>query len=396
MRDRPGARGWLPARGVLLHIGPHKTGTTAIQGAFAAARSELDRRGIMYPGHTGQHRMPALAVTNSRGVVGIRPPQLAEWERLVTDVHAGRRKRVVVSSEAFVEANKKTIRRIVEELGGERVHIVMTVRPLAKILPSAWQQMVRNRLTTSYDDWLDEVLNRPPERRAIANFWHRHRHDAVVERWMTAVGPERMAVVVVEDANRLALPSAFEQLLDLPHGFLVSTEARDNRGLTGQEIELVRLLNIEFEKRGWSNELYHQIVRLGAVTHMQTRVPGPDEPKIITPEWAVGRGNELAATSAERIRSLGVLVVGNLDTLSEVAPVAAEPGDGGVGRLLDAGADKAVSGVREQLARLETPPPPEGNARPVESIATSELASIVGDRISRRVRAKLGLGIRRD
>jgi hypothetical protein len=180
--------GWLPRRGLLLHIGPHKTGTTAIQGALQAARPELARHGVIYPGSGRQHRMPALAVTNSRGVSGMREARMVEWERLVADVQAARRKRVVVSSEAFVEANDTVAATIVEQLGGDRVNVVVTLRPLARILPSAWQQLVRNHLCATYDEWLETVLNHSPDRPSTRNFWHRHRHEAVVERWMSILG----------------------------------------------------------------------------------------------------------------------------------------------------------------------------------------------------------------
>ena len=40
----------IPERALLLHIGPHKTGTTAIQGLLAAARDDLAAHGVTYPG----------------------------------------------------------------------------------------------------------------------------------------------------------------------------------------------------------------------------------------------------------------------------------------------------------------------------------------------------------
>ena len=52
----------LPEGSVLLHIGPHKTGTTAIQGALAAARAELAEHGVTYPGHAGAHHAEARAL----------------------------------------------------------------------------------------------------------------------------------------------------------------------------------------------------------------------------------------------------------------------------------------------------------------------------------------------
>ena len=38
----------------LLHIGPHKTGTTAVQGALHLARERLAAEGVVYPGRGRQ------------------------------------------------------------------------------------------------------------------------------------------------------------------------------------------------------------------------------------------------------------------------------------------------------------------------------------------------------
>ena len=60
----PGARGLLLKPGArLLHIGPHKTGTTAIQGAFDLARARLAAHGVVYAGAERQPLLAALAVT---------------------------------------------------------------------------------------------------------------------------------------------------------------------------------------------------------------------------------------------------------------------------------------------------------------------------------------------
>jgi hypothetical protein len=51
----------LPDHGILLHVGPHKTGTTAIQGALAVARPQLLAHGILYPGRRVEHNKQAAA-----------------------------------------------------------------------------------------------------------------------------------------------------------------------------------------------------------------------------------------------------------------------------------------------------------------------------------------------
>jgi hypothetical protein len=318
----------LPDGALLLHIGLFKTGTTAIQGALFHARPLLAEHGVL---HAGSGQQPIQAVLALRGVkplVGDVVPQIRQWERLVDQVAAAADLRVIVSSEFFADADVETARRAVRELGGPRVHVVVTLRPLTKIMPSQWQQYVRNRARFSYDAWLDGMLKKAPYDKPSPSFWQRHHHDVVVERWASIVEPENVTVVVPDEGDRESLLRTFEDLVGLPRGLLEAEKDSDNRSLTLGEIELVRQINIEFGRRGWSDALYKQVVRQGFALHLQTsRSPAVAEPRITTPQWALDRAAEIGAAAAEKISSLGVRIVGDISTLG-AAVLADERGDG--------------------------------------------------------------------
>ena len=53
---------------------------------------------------------------------------------------------MVLSSEFFADASPEAIRRVVGELDPAKVQVVVTLRPLARIIPSQWQQCVQNQL----------------------------------------------------------------------------------------------------------------------------------------------------------------------------------------------------------------------------------------------------------
>jgi hypothetical protein len=308
----------LPERALLLHIGPHKTGTTAIQGAMRKARKKMRSHGVVYAGKGRQHQMAALAVTGGKGLLGDRPAERADWDNLVSEVRTTLNSRVIVSSEFFDGADDDVARMVVDELGGDRVHVVVTLRPLAKILPSAWQQYVRNRLRHTYDEWLEAMFNEPPYAMPTVTFWQRHHHDVLVERWAKIVGPERLLVIVVDETDPDSLMRTFERITELPVGLLEPETGWTNRSLTAAETELVRLLNVEFHKRKWPSERYHHAVRRGVVRQIQMRSASRDEPRITTPAWAVQRANEIAASAAARITASGVHVLGDLGSLSNV------------------------------------------------------------------------------
>jgi hypothetical protein len=215
----------------LLHIGPHKTGTTAIQGALHLARGRLAVAGVVYPGRGRQPLWPILAITGQPALLGRPSPEISSWENLVRDVRAAGDQRVVLSSEFFAEADDATARRVIADLGGARVHVVLTLRPLTRILPSQWQQYLQNGFHFQYLEWLEGILSDPP-RTPTPGFWRRHRHDELVERWAAENGPDNLTVIVVDESDRLMLLRAFESLLGLPAGFLVPGERAANRSLT--------------------------------------------------------------------------------------------------------------------------------------------------------------------
>jgi hypothetical protein len=313
----------LPEGSVLLHIGMYKTGTSAIQGALFQARPHLAEHGVVHAGKS-RHPMGAVLALIGRTLRGAAAPPTSEWQALVDQVAAASDKRVIVSSEFLGDVNPETARRAVRELGGPRVHVVVTLRPLVKVMPSQWQTYVRNGSTTSsYDDWLEGMLKRAPYKQPTPSFWKRNHHEVLVENWASIVGPENMTVIVVDEADRNFLFRTFEELVGLPSGLLVAERNTENRSLTLGEIELVRQISIEFLKRGWSAQLYRRVILKGLARHVSiSRTPRADEPRIVTPQWALDRAAEIGAAAADKLPTLGVRIVGDVSTLG--APALAE------------------------------------------------------------------------
>jgi hypothetical protein len=168
------------------------------------------------------------------------------------------------------------------------------------------------------------MLRKPPYNKPTPTFWQRHRHDALVERWASIVGPENVTVIVPDDADREFLLRTFEELVGLPTGLLEAEDSSENRSMTLGEIELVRQINIEFLSRKWSDTLYRQLVRHGFSLYLQTnRVPHADEPRVTTPQWALDMAADIGAAAADKLSTLGVRIVGDISKLG--TRVAEEP-----------------------------------------------------------------------
>lgn len=314
--------------GVLLHIGVHKTGTTAIQAALADARGDLIGHGVRYPGKLQAQHRAALALLgrpwgwNSRGgsVMDQR-----HFDALVrrTSKHDGR---VVISSEFFCEAPEDKAVQTIEALGGaDKVTVVVTLRNLGKLLPSSWQQYLKYGLTTPYEKWLDDVFANPGASKISPTFWRRHDHGDVLVRWAAAVGAENLNVLVLEDVDRSAQFRAFAQMLDIPEDVLVSRmDLTSNRSMTAAEAELLVRLNKRVKKQmQWTD--YVRLVRRGVALRMvEGREPAADEQRLVTPDWALDAAAEQGAKSVATIRDLGVRVFGDLDALAVRVPSPSE------------------------------------------------------------------------
>ncbi|MQA26367.1 MAG: hypothetical protein GEU94_13055 [Micromonosporaceae bacterium] len=378
----------LPAAARLVHIGPHKTGTTALQSAFHVGREQLAEHGVTYAGNEQHVVRAALAVTGQPHMLGEGEPQQRHWERLVADVKAAGDNRVAVTSEFYSEADDDAVRRVIEELGGPLVHIVVTLRPLAKIVPSQWQQWVQNGLREPYEKWLDSTLNQPPKTRQRRKFWQRHDHGQLVERWTAIAGKDNLTVVVVDENDGRMLLRTFEAMLGLPDGLLAPEKAQANRSLTLAETEIVRQFNKEFRRQPWSDRVYARYLRRGAVMQMKAaRLPAPDEPKIVTPPWALKRAAEIGAESASQIQALGARIVGDIDSLGALPPDRAEATAAPELALEPAAEAAAEAVVGAIMASGDADP----EAQPIEDrrvrhVPSTALMSVVLRRVARRFR----------
>ncbi|MFD3497565.1 hypothetical protein [Streptomyces sp. NPDC058678] len=378
----------LPAGTRLLHIGPHKTGTTSIQGALFAAKDAMREHGVVFPATTRHPMEAALAACARPGMMGNTKPTERHWQRLVDQVDATGRRTSVISSEFFADApDDDTIARVVEELGGDRVHALITLRPLVRIMPSQWQQYVQNGLRMGYEDWLEHMLRKAPYEKPNPSFWRRHRHDRLVERWARVTGPERITVVVVDDRDRGGLLRTFEQLLGLPANLLQPVPDAANRSLTLAETEMLRNLNVEFRGNGLPDELYSQLVRYGAVMHMKnTCTPGPEGVKIKTPRWAVEAAAGIGAEMAERINRMGVRVLGDPALLSAVPEPAGEaPAEPLIAPEVAA---QALYGVLAAAAAAPVGHTAPAKARTVHQTPSKELVRVLGHRCLKRLRRR--------
>jgi hypothetical protein len=397
--------------GTLLHIGVPKTGTTAVQAALAALLTNPEYSGhdITMPGTPATQARAALAVLglNQGWRKGESVIPQHNWHRLVSQVGAATGT-VVVSSEFFCEATSPAIERIVNDLRSDDLRVVVTLRPLSKILPSAWQQYLKSGHALPYEQWLDAVLADPPNRSVTPSFWRRHDHGAVVTRWAEVVGPDRMNVVVIDESDRGLVLRAFDELLGLPIGTLVEGPTdRKNRSMTAAEAELFRRVNTVLRNTDVTWVEYADLMRYGAILRtVEQHAPPSDASKMTTPAWALDRATELGAryvAAIDALRPAGLRVIGDLDLLAKPAAPAANgitgaptqiPIDVAVEALLGAVARATAGTLYFPQEPAELAPGLPGSEsvgirrRPVERLTSRQLADVLNARVRASLRRR--------
>jgi hypothetical protein len=243
---------------------------------------------------------------------------MAKWDELVQEVHASEAARVVMSSETFALCDDRAADRVVEAFGADRLHIAITIRPLADMLPSAWQQYVRARMRRGYEDWLRAVLVEDLDgKRTTPSFWARMRLDRIAERWGSRLGYDRVTVVSLAEQEREFVLRVFEAMVGLPEGTLVPGPYAANFSLPWSVAETVRRFNMQFKDQEGGGVAEHARIQLGAVDYLKRQGPTVfAEEAIGTPQWALDRSAELVGDINARLRELGVHVVGDLDALA--------------------------------------------------------------------------------
>lgn len=305
----------IPADGLLLHIGVFKTGTTALQETLRHSPEVLSGADVLYRGPSTWKFAPLRSLAQSDS---------AQWRDLVQDVaeHAGR---VIVSSENLCGSSDGEAAAIVRQLSGERpVRILITIRSLAELLPSTWQQFLKRGMSQPYEDWLKNVVADAAS--GSDPFWRRNDFAGQVRRWGGLVGPGNVTLVVSDKRKPDRLLRITEQFLALPEGSLQFHPAgKTNQSLSHAEAELLRRVNeATFESLGEAE--YHRLVRLGVFPGMHRSQQSKAAP-IPLPDWAADEMERIGHDQAAALAASGAEVIGDLAALAQRPPdVAREQG----------------------------------------------------------------------
>jgi len=146
---------------LVLHIGPHKTGTTSLQTVMCQTFAKSKSNALWYPpppeygpGHAAL-AWEIIGESDPQGAMTLLEQALAEGEK-------ARVSTLVLSSEELTRVPAKRLHVLHKLLGGISLELVITLSPFKRRVVSTWQERLKTRLTEDLDDSVPDLLAMQP------------------------------------------------------------------------------------------------------------------------------------------------------------------------------------------------------------------------------------------
>ena len=308
-------------RRVLLHVGTPKTGTSYLQDVLFHNAGPLAAAGIRYPADRfDAHFLAALDLMRMPWG-GLEAEAIGAWDALAAKVraHDGTS---IVSHEILATASRTQVGRALTSLGhddGAEIHVVLSVRDLARQIPAEWQENIKHRSQLTYAAFLSQIQDPSRSSRIGSWFWGVQEIPDILNRWGADLPPERIHLVTVPPPGGAPelLWKRFSQAFGLDGLDLDLEVERVNPSLGVPETALLRRINVAAH-RVLAPADYRPLVReLLAHQTLSQRVRSP---RLGLPPGLYPWVAELTAAWVTEIQQRGYDVVGDLDDLVGTAP----------------------------------------------------------------------------
>jgi len=271
-------------------------------------------------------------------------PWLGEWD-ILTRQALRARKAAVISSELLVACDDRQAGRGARSLHPAELHVVLTVRDFATLLPAEWQETVKCRGTVPWEEWLDGVIGieSAADRRRRSWFWKVHDTLAIIDMWSHDIPPEHVHVITMpRQSSADTLWVRFASVLGIDSVNIDLTRAYANSSLGLLETEFLRRMNEAlpegvpdwFYTRSIKQNLAHDI--LGA---------RPRQARLILPPAREAWAREQSEILVDGLREAKYDIVGDLDELLSAPATGsyAGPADQPPEQLAQAAVDVAAA-----------------------------------------------------
>ena len=243
---------------IILHIGLYKTGTTAVQKFFARNRSELARRGVLYPEsatkYDAHHPLPwALGVGHRDKDSSVSPERVVR--AILREADSAGAETVILSSEEFINLEAaERLSKLKRLFDSHAVEILIYLRRQDSLLLSSYGQHVR-MYSIRFSGTISDFLLKH------SNFLSKYNYWGMLQRWANVFGSDAMRIKLYDQA-RFPEGNIVEDFADTLGINLDGCDARKvsgiNRNLSDLGLEVLRRLNA----MPLDEAMHHRLIRL--------------------------------------------------------------------------------------------------------------------------------------
>ena len=144
----------MSPRSVLLHIGPHKTGSTSIQVTLTANRPTLEQAGFAYP-DVGKPDIAHHDLANE--LLAGPSAKLDEMAAALNGVNSN----LILSSENFSRVREHELRAFFSRIESRQVRVIFYLRSFFPLMFSSWQENVKHGRATTFLEFCTGFLTQP-------------------------------------------------------------------------------------------------------------------------------------------------------------------------------------------------------------------------------------------
>ena len=225
-----------------LHIGPRKSGTTFLQQALISNARALRTEGLLYPtpGRSLRQRLLGAPrfLNHEKELLAACTSEASSTPKWLVHALAATSGDIILSGEAIAACSPAELDHLTAYLGAGELHVIITARSLEAVIPSSWQQHIRNGRTASLEAFVEDIARRHDQRllapltwatEPTQGFWLANDHAALAERWIARGAQVSVVTVPAGSAPADTLWQRFLRAL----------------GLNNAAIEAFTLLNMQ-------------------------------------------------------------------------------------------------------------------------------------------------------
>jgi hypothetical protein len=381
--------GMVASNPVYVHIGLMKTGTSYLQSIYWGSPEQLRAAGLDLVPPTKRETFHLMLDVRGRYRPESDPPSVARaLSRLPDQLESAPGSRALISQESLSTATTEQVARLAAAVTERELHVVLTVRDVARQIPSSWQQTLQSGGDVGFVEFLDGVLSR--DDLSVRRFWSNQDVLAVVDRWATVVPPDRIHVVTVPPpgGDPGVLLERFSTLLGVPVDGLHDDSARRNTSIGRVQGEVLRRVNRALPQEYRRRHLYGDVGK----RFFAAGVLGPQRgERALVPRGHEAWCREYAESVIDGIAARGLHVVGDLADLRPVAasfgPELAEVTEAEVAAASTAAIATMLEQRMDRLAASRRSRQPAGGAAAPAPVQRRPLHRRVAGRVRRLVAA---------